>query len=376
MKFIVSSSTLYKNLQALSGVLSSNNTLPILDDFLFELDGQHLSITASDLETTMKVSIILENAEESGVVAIPARILLETLKTFADIPITFTIDKETLGIEISAGEGKYKLSGHNSDDFPQTPQLEDTTSISVDASVLVNAFNKTIFATGTDELRQVMLGVFCEITPEDITFVATDAHKLVKYKRTDTVSDSSASFILPKKPINNLRSILSDDDTKVKIEYNQTNASFIFENVILICRLIDGKYPNYEAVIPAENTKKLIIGRTELLTSIKRVALFANQSTHQVRFTISGQELILTSEDLDFSNEAKERLTCNYTGEDIQIGFSSKFLLEMLANINTEQVCLELSESNRAGLVLPVDNPNKEEFILMLIMPVMLSQGN
>jgi DNA polymerase III subunit beta len=376
MKFIVSSSTLYKNLQALSGVLSSNNTLPILDDFLFELDGQQLSITASDLETTMKVSIMLENAEESGVVAIPARILLETLKTFADIPITFSINQETLGIEISAGEGKFKLSGHNSDDFPQTPQLEDTTTITVDASVLVNAFNKTIFATGTDELRQVMLGVFCEITPEDITFVATDAHKLVKYRRTDTVSDSSASFILPKKPINNIRSILSDDDTKVKIEYNQTNASFIFENVILICRLIDGKYPNYEAVIPTENTKKLIIDRTELLTSIKRVALFANQSTHQVRFTISGQELILTSEDLDFSNEAKERLTCNYTGEDIQIGFSSKFLQEMLSNIDTEQVCMELSESNRAGLVLPVDNPNKDEFILMLIMPVMLNQGN
>ena len=376
MKFIVSSSTLYKNLQALSGVLSSNNTLPILDDFLFELDGQHLSITASDLETTMKVSIMLENAEESGVVAIPARILLETLKTFADIPITFTIDQETLGIEISAGEGKFKLSGHKSDEFPKTPQLEDTTTITVDASVLVNAFNKTIFATGTDELRQVMLGVFCEITPEDITFVATDAHKLVKYRRTDTVSDSSASFILPKKPINNLRNILSDDDTKVKIEYNQTNASFIFENVILICRLIDGKYPNYEAVIPTENTKKLIIDRIELLTNIKRAALFANQSTHQVRFTISGQELILTSEDLDFSNEAKERLTCNYTGEDIQIGFSSKFLQEMLSNIDTEQVCLELSESNRAGLVLPVDNPNKDEFILMLTMPVMLNQGN
>ncbi len=376
MKFIVSSSTLYKNLQALSGVLSSNNTLPILDDFLFELDGQRLSITASDLETTMKVSIMLENAEESGVVAIPARILLETLKTFADIPITFSINQETLGIEISAGEGKFKLSGHNSEDFPQTPQLEDTTTINIDASILLNAFNKTIFATGTDELRQVMLGVFCEITPEDITFVATDAHKLVKYRRTDTVSDSSASFILPKKPINNLRSILSDDDTKVKIEYNQTNASFIFENVILICRLIDGKYPNYEAVIPIENSKKLIIGRTDLLTSIKRVALFANQSTHQVRFTITGKELLLTSEDLDFSNEAKERLTCNYTGEDIQIGFSSKFLLEMLSNIDTEQVCLELSESNRAGLVLPVDNPNEHEFILMLIMPVMLNQEN
>ncbi|MBI9037784.1 MAG: DNA polymerase III subunit beta [Bacteroidales bacterium] len=376
MKFIVSSSTLYKNLQALSGVLSSNNTLPILDDFLFELDGQRLSITASDLETTMKVSLMLENAEESGVVAIPARILLETLKTFADIPITFSINQETLGIEISAGEGKFKLSGHNSDDFPQTPQLEDTTTITVDASVLVNAFNKTIFATGTDELRQVMLGVFCEITPEDITFVATDAHKLVKYRRTDTFSDSSASFILPKKPINNLRNILSDDDTKVKIEYNQTNASFIFENVILICRLIDGKYPNYEAVIPIENTKKLIIGRTDLLTSIKRVALFANQSTLQVRFSISGKELILTSEDLDFSNEAKERLTCNYTGEDIQIGFSSKFLQEMLSNIDTEQVCLELSESNRAGLVLPVDNPREHELILMLIMPVMLNQEN
>lgn len=374
MKFIVSSSLLLKNLQALSGVLNPSNTLPILDDFLFELKDKTLQITASDLETTMTVTVPLTMSEEPGIITIPAKILLDTLKTFTDIPVTFTINVENMGVEISAGEGKYKLSGHKSDEYPQTPLLENATSLSINSSILVSAFNKTIFATGNDELRPVMSGIFCELTPDDITLVATDAHKLVRYRRTDAKSENSVSFILPKKPLNQLKNILSGDDFPVKIEYDQTNALFEFENVSLICRLIDGKYPNYEAVIPTENPNVLITNRSILLNTIKRIAIFANQSTHQVRFKISGQELILSSEDIDFSNEGTERLSCNYEGEDMEIGFNSRFFLEMLSNIDNEDVRIEMSAPNRAGLILPVDNENKDEDILMLVMPVMLNQ--
>lgn len=375
MKFIVSSSLLLKNIQALSGVLNSSNTLPILDDFLFELKDDKLFITASDLETTMTVSLEPTKSEEAGTVAIPARILLETLKTFADIPITFTINNETLGIEISAGDGKYKLSGHRSDEYPQMPALEDTTSLELKASILVNAINKTIFATGNDELRPVMSGVFCELTPDDITFVATDAHKLVRYRRTDAKAESSVSFILPKKPLNQIKNILAgNDETIVKIEYNQTNAFFTFDNIFMVCRLIDGRYPNYDAVIPANNPNVLTIDRVSLLNSIKRVAIFANQSTHQVRFKISGKELTLSAEDLDYANEAKERLTCSYEGEDIEIGFNSRFLLEMLTNLDIDEVRFKMSAPNRAGLIMPVEAENEHEDILMLVMPVMLNQ--
>jgi DNA polymerase III subunit beta len=374
MKFIISSSLLLKNLQAILGDINTNNTLPILDDFLFELNEDSLTITSSDLETTMRVTIPTDRSEETGSIAIPAKILVETLKTFPDIPVSFNINVTTLMIEISAGEGKYKLSGHKSDEYPRTPSLEDTTAINMDSHMLAQAVNKTLFATGNDELRLVLSGVFCELSPDDITFVATDAHKLVRYKRSDAKSQDSANFILPKKPLNLLKNILSSQEVPVVIEYNKTNAFFSFNNIHLICRLIDGKYPNYEAVIPKENPNKLTIDRHALLTSIRRVSIFANQSTHQIRFKVSGKELVLSAEDIDFSNEAKERLTCSYEGDDLEIGFNSKFLLEMLSNIETDEVRLEMSAPNRAGILYPVNNDNKDEDILMLVMPVMLNK--
>ncbi len=373
MKFIVSSTVLLKNLSALSGVLSSSNTLPILDDFLFELKDENLYVTASDLETTMTVSIPLNKAEEPGAVTIPAKILLDTLKTLADIPVIFHINSETLGVEISAGDGKYKLIGHKSEEFPQSPTLDETDLLKFNSGILVDAINMTIFATGNDELRPVMSGVYCELTPEYINFVATDAHKLVRYKRTDVLSSKSTSFILPKKPLNQLKGILTAKDMEVSVEYTQTNAMFTFDNFKLICRLIEGKYPNYEAVIPTNNPNVLLVDRLVLLNALRRVSLFANQSTHQVRFKISGKELVLSSEDIDFSNEAKERLTCSYEGEDIEIGFNSRFMQDMINNMETPQIRLEMSAPNRAGLILPVDNENQAEDILMLVMPVMLN---
>ena len=374
MRFIVSSSLLSKNLSALSGVLNTSNTLPILDDFLFELKDDSLTITASDLETTMSVSIPLEKAEDPGSVTIPAKILIDTLKTFADIPVEFTINKETLGVEISAGEGKYKLSGHKSDEFPVAPELEETIAVSISNNLLVNAIHKTLFAAGNDELRPVMSGVFFELTPDDITCVATDAHKLVRYRSTDFSASESTSFIMPRKPLNQLKNILSASEGEVSIDYNQTNAVFSFDNVKMTCRLIDGKYPNYEAVIPTENPHKLTVDRVSLLNSIRRVAIFANQSTHQVRFKLSGKELLLSAEDIDFSNEAKERLTCSYDGDDMEIGFNSRFLQEMLTNIDSEEIIIEMSAPNRAGIMHPVTKENEAEDILMLVMPVMLNQ--
>ncbi|MCF8369680.1 MAG: DNA polymerase III subunit beta [Bacteroidales bacterium] len=373
MKFIVSSTVLLKNLQLISGVINPSNTLPILDNFLFELEEKSLKITASDLETTMTVKVDLDMAEEPGVVAVPAKILLDTLKTFADVPITITINKENLGIEISAGEGKFKLTGQESNEFPVTPTVQDATTIKLNSEILRSAFHKTLFATGNDELRPVMSGVFCELAPEDITFVATDAHKLVRYKRKDASSETIASFILPKKPLNQLKNVLPDD-AEVTIDYDQTNAFFSYEGINLVCRLIDGKYPNYDAVIPKDNPNVLTIDRAPFINSIRRVALYANQSTNQVRLKISGKELTLSAEDIDYANEAKERLTCNYEGEDIEIGFNSKFLLDMLNNIDSFEVKLEMSAPNRAGILMPVEPDNETEDILMLVMPVMLNQ--
>jgi len=373
MKFIISSTYLLKHLQSISGVLNSSNTLPILDNFLFELNGKILTVSASDLETTMTAALDVDKADKNGNVAVPAKILLDTLKTFSDIPLTFNIDDSNFGIEISAGEGNYKISGYNAAEFPKIPVMESAATIDISSSMLSKAINKTIFATGNDELRPVMSGVFCQLSPENLTFVATDAHKLVRYRRSDAKSDKVAAFILPKKPLIQLKNVLSGDETPVRIEYNQTNAYFAFGNISLICRLIDGKYPNYDAVIPTENPNKLSIERISFLNAIKRVSIFANQSTHQIRLKMSGRELTLSAEDLDFSNEAKERLTCQFVGEDMEIGFNSKFLLEMIMNLETDEICIEMSAPNRAGILFPVNNDNKAEEVLMLVMPVMLN---
>ena len=372
MKFIVSSNSLLKQLQAISGVLNSNNSLPILDNFLFEIDKNQLKISASDLETTMNTIIAIES-KDTGSIAVPAKLLLDTLKTFADQPLTFNIDDKKLGIEIVSDYGKYKLTGHNGDEFPKLPNIESASTLNIDASVLASAINKTIFATGNDELRPVMSGVFCQLSTNDITFVATDAHKLVRYRRTDAKAQGAASFILPKKPLNLLKNTLPSISGNVKIEYNNANAFFSFENTNLICRLIDGKYPNYEAVIPKENPNKLTVDRVSFLSSIKRVSIFSNKTTHQVRLKITGSELSISAEDLDFANEASERLTCQYAGEDMEIGFNSKFIAEMLSNMNSENVNIEMSAPNRAGILLPTEKENAAEDVLMLVMPVMLN---
>jgi len=371
MKFIVNSTALLRELQKLNGVISSNNTLPILDNFLFDINSNNMTIIASDLETTMMSTISVE-ADVDGKITIPARILIDTLKTFSNQPLTFIVNTETFGIEMSSEMGNYKLAGQNANEFPKTPKLNGSSITTIKGDILANAINKTLFASGNDELRPVMSGMFCELSTEQITFVATDAHKLVKHTRTDISSDKTASFILPKKPLTILKNNISDD-ADIKLEFNDTNALFTFNNITIICRLIDGKYPNYEAVIPKENPNKLTIETASLLSSIKRVSIYANKTTHQIRLKIAGSELQITSEDLDFANKAEERLSCQYEGTDMEIGFNSKFVIDMLNNIGAEQISLEMSAPNRAGIILPLDGLEEGEKTLMLVMPVMLN---
>ena len=371
MKFIVNSTALLRELQKLNGVISSNNTLPILDNFLFDINSNNMTIIASDLETTMMSTISVE-ADVDGKITIPARILIDTLKTFSNQPLTFIVNTETFGIEMSSEMGNYKLAGQNAKEFPKTPKLNGSSTTTIKGDILANAINKTLFASGNDELRPVMSGMFCELSTEQITFVATDAHKLVKHTRTDISSDKTASFILPKKPLTILKNNISDD-ADIKLEFNDTNALFTFNNITIICRLIDGKYPNYEAVIPKENPNKLTIETASLLSSIKRVSIYANKTTHQIRLKIAGSELQITSEDLDFANKAEERLSCQYEGTDMEIGFNSKFVIDMLNNIGAEQISLEMSAPNRAGIILPLDGLEEGENTLMLVMPVMLN---
>jgi len=371
MNFIISSSTLLKNLQRISGVLNSSNSLPILDNFLFELEGGELTISASDLENTMKTSVKPDESKEDGRVAIPAKLLLDTLKNFSDQPLAFQIDASNFGIEISSDYGKYKLVGQNANDFPKSPELENSSNLNINGEIIATAIDKTLFASGNDELRPVMSGVFCQFSSEKLTFVATDAHKLVRYGRTDATASKSTDFILPKKPLNLLKQNLSGDE-EVTLSYNETTVRFSFGSIELTSRLIDGKYPNYEAVIPLENPNVLTVDRMSFLNSIKRVSIFSNKTTHQVKLKVAGSELSISAEDLDFSNEAKERLTCNYAGDDMEIGFNSKFLLEMLNHISTQEVILEMSEPNKAGILLPSSNDNESEDILMLVMPVMI----
>ncbi len=371
MKFIVSSSTLLKQLSGISGVVTSNPVVPILENFLFEVTEGNLRVTASDLQTSMITELAIE-AKESGSIAIPAKILMDTLKNLPEQPVTFTIDPATYGVELSSEYGRYKLSGENATDFPKVPVVNDGDTIDISSDVLQKAVSSTIFAASTDDLRPSMTGVYLVINDASTTFVATDGHRLVRYRRLDITSDANNSLIIPKKALMLLKSSLPSDNTNVKIEFTPSNAFFHFGNIQMICRLIDERYPDYENVIPADNPNVLSLDKSGFLSSLKRISIYANKTTHQVRLKIAGSKLEISAEDLDFSNEAKEELACEFNGDDMEIGFNAKFLMEMLNNIDADTVNLELSEPNKAGLIIPQGGDNAEN-ILMLVMPVMLN---
>lgn len=372
MKFIVNSSYLLKQLSNINGVITTNPVVPILENFLFEINKNTLTVTASDLQTSMITELNVES-KEKGNIAVPARILLDTLKNLPDQPVTFSIDESTYSIEISSDNGRYKLSGENATDFPKVPSVSNDFSANISSEVLARAVNNTIFATSSDELRPAMTGVYVNLGEKNTTFVATDGHRLVRYRRTDIKSDNGNSIIIPRKALNLLKATLPTENTDVTIDFNMSNAFFKFGNIRMICRLIDERFPDYENVIPSQNPIKMTIIRTDLLGSLKRISIYANKTTHQVRLKITGSELQVSAEDLDFSNEANERLSCEHEGDDIEIGFNAKFLIEMLTNLDTDQIKLNMSAPNKAGLILPAEK-DKAEDILMLVMPVMLNQ--
>jgi DNA polymerase-3 subunit beta len=372
MKFIANSTYLLKQLSNINGVITTNPVVPILENFLFELDKGSLTVTASDLQTSMITELQVES-KEKGSIAVPARILLDTLKNLPEQPVTFSIDESTYSIEIISDNGRYKLSGENATDFPKVPTVSNDFSAEISSEVLGRAVNNTIFATSNDELRPAMTGVYVNLGEKNTTFVATDGHRLVRYRRTDVKSDNGNAIIIPRKALNLLKATLPAENTDVNLNFNMSNAFFKFGNIKMICRLIDERFPDYENVIPSGNNIKMTIERSDLLSALKRISIYANKTTHQVRLKITGSELQISAEDLDFSNEANERLSCEHEGEDIEIGFNAKFLIEMLTNLDSNQIKLTMSAPNKAGVILPAEK-DKSEDILMLVMPVMLNQ--
>lgn len=371
MKFIVNTSALLQKLQVVIGTVASKPILPILDHFLFDIKDGILTITSTDLETSMSTSMEVQS-EQNCIVAVPSRLTMDTLKSLPNQPITFTLDEKTHAIELRSENGRYKLSGQPGEDFPKTPEMDSENSFEMNSMTLLSCISKTIFATGNDDLRLNLTGVYVELFKDSANFVATDANRLVRLKRNDVKPGVQHSFILPKKALNLLKSTLADDESTVQIDYNTNNAFFTFGDVKLICRFVDERYPEYGAVIPDKNPNVLTINRMDFLNSVKRISIFSNKTTHQIRLKISGSELVISAEDIDMANEATERLACQYEGEDIEIGFNSKLLLDILTNVDASSVRLELSEPSRAGIILPDENEENED-LLMLVMPMMLN---
>ena len=375
MNFIVSSSLLYKEIQILGGVINSTNTLPILDNFLFEINNNKLTLSSSDLESTMTSEIEIESTSVDKI-AISAKLLTDILKTFSEQPLTFSkTDNNT--IEISASNGKYSLAYLKGDEFPKQIEILDAHETKIKGYDLGNAINSTIFASGTDDLRPVMNGVFFQFNSDSLRFVATDAHKLVKFETSEYAASEVSEFIMPKKPLQILKGILQTESSELVIQHNESNAKFIFDKSSITCRLIDGKFPNYEAVIPKDNPNVLTIDRQLFLNSVRRVSIFSNKTTNQIRIKLAGTLLNISAEDFDFSNKADENLECQYSGDNIQIGFNSKFLIEMLNNLESDMITLSMSHPNRAGIIRPLNEGGEsKETITMLVMPVMLNDND
>ncbi|MBP3439720.1 MAG: DNA polymerase III subunit beta [Tidjanibacter sp.] len=373
MKFTISSSALLSLLSTTGKVVSSKNTLPILDYFLFDLKGKTLKVTASDLETTLVGSVEVESVEREGVIAAPVKLMLDSLKEFSEQPLTIEANEDTWEITVSWKSGSLSIPGTSGLGYPALPELaEDKSEVEMDVDMMIGGINKTIFATADDDLRPVMNGVYVNLASGLVTFVATDAHKLVKHTAEAEIS-ADASFILPKKPANLLRGILLKEEDAVKVAFDKKNVVFHLKNSTLVCRLIEGTYPNYNAVIPAANPNKVIVDRVEILNAIKRVAVCSNQSTNLVEFNIGANAINLATKDLDFSYSARERVACAYEGAPIVIGFKSTFLVEILSNIETPSVVIELADSTRAGVFKPLYDEPQSANTLMLLMPMMIN---
>ena len=373
MKFNVSSTKLFAQLQALSKVIAPKNSLQILEDVLFDLNGNNLTMTASDGETTIRTTIEVENAEGQGKVASGAKLLLETLKEFPEQPLTFQIDDQNYAINITSENGTYSFVGANGNEYPEMPVAgAENGRIEFPAEVLLEAINKTIFCTADDELRPVMNGIYFDMLEDKIVLVATDAHRLVRYTNTSISAPQAMNFILPKKPAALLKNVLAKEEGAVTIIFGEKNARFEFGQTIVVCRQIEGRFPNYNAVIPQNNQNKVVVDRQTIINACKRVAVFANTGTSLLKLALSENQIKISAQDIDFSTSAEETIACSYTGAPMAIGFKAPFLIEIIGSIASEEVVLELADPARAGLILPAENEPNED-LLMLLMPMLLN---
>lgn len=373
MKFIVSSTSLLSHLQAISRVINSKNTLPIMDCFLFNLQDGTLSITASDTETTMVTSIEVTESDSDGRFAIVARTLLDAMKEIPEQPLTFNLNPNTLEITVQYMNGQYTVMGQNADEYPQPATLGDNAvHANIPADVLLNGINRALFATADDELRPVMNGIYFDITPDDITMVASDGHKLVRNKNLSVKGSEKAAFILPKKPANLLKNVLTKEENSVSIDFDDRNAVITLEKYRMVCRLIEGRYPNYNSVIPQNNPYKITIDRAVLLSALRRVSVFSSQSSSLVKLRMGDNKLVISTQDLDFSTSAEETLVCQYEGNPMSIGFKAPFLIDILNNLPGQDVIIELADPSRAGIIVPAEQEENCD-LLMLLMPMMLN---
>lgn len=373
MRFDVSSTALLSRLQSISKVIASKNSLPILDSFLFDLDGNKLTITASDAETRLVTSVEVMNSKGTGLFAVSAKILLDPLKELPEQPLTFDINDENLEIFIHFQNGKYNFIGQKGDTYPlQKPLNDNAIAIIVDSQMLLNGISRSLFATADDELRPVMNGIYFDIHTDDLTFVASDGHKLVRLRNLSVKSPERASFILPKKPANLLKNLLGKETEMVNIKFDDNNAYVNCANFEMVCRLIEGRYPNYNSVIPQENPFRVTIDRISFLNALKRVSVFSNPASSLVKLQLKESEMVVSAQDIDFSTSAEEKIVCQFDGTELNIGFKATYLIEILSNINSEEVILELADPSRAGLIVPAENEENEDQ-LMLLMPMMLN---
>lgn len=372
MKFVVSSTNLLGHLQSIGRIINSKNTMAILDNILFELEGNMLSLTASDLETTAITRFEVDNAEENGKVAINTKMLLDTLREFSEQPLLFEINNENFELIISSENGKYTFIGKNGGEFPQLPSLSaETLELTIPGNSLYNAINKTLFCTADDELRPVMNGIYFDMTGEQLTVVATDAHKLVRL-HTNINAQLGTGFILPKKPATLLKNILAKEENDVHISFDSKNIRFALTNYTVVCLQVEGRFPNYNAVIPQNNPRKVIVDRATFTNALKRVSVFANQSSNLIKLNLNNNAIEISAQDIDFSTSAEETINCQYNDEPMNIGFKSTFLIDLLNNISSSDVVMELSDPSRAGLILPFENEENED-LLMLLMPMLLN---
>ena len=374
MKFTVSSSALLSLLATTGKVISNKNTLPILDYFLLELRGEELTVTTSDLETTLVGHLRVENVEREGVIAAPAKLMLDSLKEFPEMPLEFDVNDSTWEIKVRWASGSLSLPGASAVSYPAMQSVgAESKDILMDVDVLISGINKTIFATADDELRPVMNGVYFNFEEGRVTFVATDAHKLVRSVAECPDVDFNASFILPKKPANLLKGVLLKEEEPIHVIFDAKNVIFELKNHKFVCRLIEGNYPNYNAVIPTANPNKVLVDRVEFVNGIKRVAVCSNPTTNLIRMDISNNRISLAAQDSDFSVSANETISCSYDGNPVTIGFKSTFLVEILNNIDTPTVMIELADSTRAGVFKPVYDDKHAGEVLMLLMPMMIN---